>query len=175
MGFGIPIIGDIIDSIGDIVSEVVVDKDKKAEISLELAKLADAADARISAEVLAQIEVNKVEASSGSLFVAGWRPAVGWMGAAALGYSAILYPLMSWGSRIAGYKGDLPVLDNTLLITIMTGMLGLGVQRTYEKVKNVSTNDFRDNPSAAAPVSPEPPKKRKKILGIELPEKAPWA
>ena len=92
---GIPIIGDIIGAVKDIVGEVVVDKDKKNELNFKLQELADRADERIHHEVLAQIEVNKVEASSGSLFVAGWRPFVGWIGGVGLAYSAIIQTYLS--------------------------------------------------------------------------------
>ena len=166
MGLGIPIIGDIIDGVKDLVSEVIVDKDKKREIDLELARLALEGERQLNEQVLAQIDLNKEEAKHGSVFVAGWRPFVGWVGGFALAYSAILYPFLSWGSRVFGYDGDLPVLDNTLLITIMTGLLGLGAQRSFEKVKRVSTNDFTDKPKAP-PAKVEPKSGR-------LPEDAPW-
>lgn len=148
----IPFVGDLIDAVKDLVSEVVVDKDKKAEVNLELEKLRDAGNQRAHDEIIAQIEVNKVEASSGSVFVAGWRPATGWIGAAALGYSAILYPAIEWATRVAGYQGTLPVLDNTLLMTIMTGMLGIGAMRSYEKTQGVSTNDYTDVPRKSTPL-----------------------
>lgn len=173
MGLGIPIIGDLIDSVGDLISEAIPDKDKRMEIDLELAKLADEANARAHAENMGQIAVNETEAKHGSIFVAGWRPFAGWVGGFALAYSAIVYPFISWASRVAGYAGDLPVLDNTLVMTIMMGMLGLGAQRSYEKKHGVSTNDYTDVPQAEAPVAA--PKKAKKILGIKLPENAPWA
>lgn len=154
----IPIFGDIIDAVKDVVSEVVVDKDKKNEINLELQKLSDAAEARIHQEILAQVELNKVEAASGSLFVAGWRPFVGWVGGFGLAYSTILQPLSSWIAMVAGYAGGFPSIDNQLLLYVLGGMLGLGAQRTYEKVKGVSTNDFRDVPAGKKSPAPEPEK-----------------
>lgn len=163
---GIPIISDVIGAVKDLVGKAVVDKDKKLAIELELARLEDSAQARLDGLLLAQTEVNKVEASSGSVFVAGWRPAVGWVGAAALAYSAIVYPLLQWGSRVAGYVGTLPELNDTLLITIMGGMLGLGGMRSWEKSRGVSTNDYRDVPKTpdiktAPEVEPPKPKKFK--------------
>lgn len=170
MGLGIPIIGDIISSVKDLLGEAIVDKDKKLEIELELTKLAAEGDKQLNQIVLAQIDLNKEESKHGSVFVAGWRPFVGWVGGFSLAYSAILYPFLSFGSRLFGYDGELPVLDNTLLITIMTGMLGIGAQRSYEKVKGVSTNDFTNGEG-----NPPTPVKKKKFLGIKLPENAPWA
>ena len=143
---GIPIIGDLIEAAGKVVSEVVVDKDKRDQVNLELARLGDEAQARLDGLLQGQIEVNKIEASSGSVFVAGWRPAVGWVGAVALGYQAILYPFFQFIARVLSYKGDLPVLDYTLTMQILLGMLGLGAMRSYEKVKGVSTNNYTDVP-----------------------------
>jgi hypothetical protein len=154
----IPILGDIVKEVfggvKDIVSEVVVDKDKRNEINFKLKELEDRADARYHDEVLAQVEVNKVEASSGSLFVAGWRPAVGWVGAAGLAYSAIIQPVASWVARVAGhYAGTFPSINDDLLLYILGGMLGLGGLRTIEKIKGVSTNDLTDVPGRTQPGS----------------------
>lgn len=138
---GLPIIGDLIDGVKDIVSEVVVDKDKRMELDLRLEELKDGAQARLDAQVTAQIEVNKVEASSGSVFVAGWRPAVGWVGAASLAYTYILQPFIGIFTKV-------PDIDAGDLTTILLAMLGIGGMRTFEKYKGVSTNDYRDVPSA---------------------------
>lgn len=151
------IVGGIFSPIKDIVSEVVVDKDKRDQVNLELARLEDQAQARLDATVLAQIEVNKVEASSGSLFVAGWRPAVGWVGAAGFGYMTMLQPFLSFA-----FNRPTPDIDSTLIITIMTGMLGIGGMRSFEKVKGVSTNDLTNGAAkqASAPIAKEPDKKK---------------
>lgn len=164
---GIPVIGELIDGVKDLLSEVVVDRDKKIQVSLELAKLEDQALARLDAQALAQIEVNQVEAASGSVFVAGWRPAIGWVGAIALLYSTVLFPLMNWAALILGYKGAFPVLDSDLILYIVGGMLGIGGMRSFEKVKGVSTNDYRDVPTRVDTKKEEavtpPPKKKPRI------------
>ncbi len=139
---GLPIIGDLITGVKDLISEVVVDKDKRDQVNLELAKLQDQAQARLDNALIAQIDVNKVEASSGSLFVAGWRPAVGWVGAFGLAYNAIIEPFASWIARVFGYPGNFPATNNELLLYILGGMLGLGGLRSFEKVKGVATNDM---------------------------------
>lgn len=158
------ILGDLIKPVSDIVSEVVTDKDKRAEINYKLQELADAGDARVHDQVLAQIEVNKVEAANGSVFVAGWRPFIGWVSGIGLATQAIILPLvgMIWGLT---YE-----LDTTLLLTTLAGMLGIGGMRTYEKVKGVSTNDYRSNPPLKGPENLLPP-----IYAAKLPEDAPWA
>ena len=161
---GIPILGDIFGVVKDLVSEVVVDKDKKNEINLELAKLADQAEARVHEQVLAQIEVNKAEAGHGSIFVAGWRPFVGWVCGVGLAAQVAMFPLLD---RIFGWS---MAFDTELLVLTLGGMLGIGGMRTFEKVRGVSTNDFRDVPKqtqespavpAETPSQPVPKPKRK--------------
>jgi len=90
---------------------------------------------------LAQIEVNKQEAASVNLFVAGWRPAVGWICGAGLAYAAILEPLARFVAQVAfGYSGAFPAIDTSLTMQILAGMLGLGAMRTYEKSKGAAGN-----------------------------------
>ena len=96
--------------------------------------------------MLGQIEVNKVEAASGSLFVAGWRPAIGWVGASALAWTFILGPMVMFIGRFVGYTGAYPTITTEGLMTLITGMLGIGGMRTLEKIKGVSTNDLTDVP-----------------------------
>lgn len=136
-GFLGKVLGDLISPIKDIVSEVVVDKDKARELNVRLQELADKADERIHEQTLAQIEVNKEEAKHDSIFVAGWRPAVGWTGAAGFGYMTIIEPVARFIATMFGYEGAFPQLDDTLLITVLGGILGLGGLRTYEKYKGV--------------------------------------
>lgn len=148
----LPIIGDVIDAVGDVVSEVVIDVDKKREIELELEKIKDAAETRLSNERLAQIDVNKEQSKSASIFVAGARPATMWVGVIGLLYAAVLYPTMKIFVTTA------PVLDTDVLVYILGGLLGLSGMRTYEKTKGVATNDLTTGGSS-------PP---------TLPEDAPW-
>jgi len=88
-----------------------------------------------------QMEVNKAEAEHASLFVAGWRPAIGWIGAAGLAFQFVVRPLLQWGLIVVGVGEDvpeLPRLDLSELITILGGMLGLGIMRTREKGMGVT-------------------------------------
>ena len=90
---------------------------------------------------LAQIEVNKAEAASLSLFVAGWRPAIGWICGAGLAYAAILEPLARFMAQVGfGYSGAFPSIDTTLTMQVLLGMLGLGAMRSVEKVKGAAGN-----------------------------------
>lgn len=85
-----------------------------------------------------QIDVNKVEASNSSLFVSGWRPAVGWTCAAAFAFKFIGGPLLVFVAGYFGHQITLPVMDFTEMSTILMGMLGIGALRTVEKVKGVA-------------------------------------
>lgn len=172
---GIPIIGDIIDSVigkaGSIVSEVVVDKDKRNEINANLERLRiearDKAEQRLHEQMMGQIQTNTEEAKSESLFVAGWRPAIGWVGAVGIGYSFVAEPLLSWTARVAfKYGGTFPSLNYSELMVLVTGMLGFGVARTYEKVRGAAMLPPDDGSAPKALPKPVPP---------SLPEEAPWA
>ena len=115
------VVAGIIDKVADKIDEFTLDKTEKAELIQEINK--------------AQIEVNKVEANSNSLFVSGWRPFVGWTCGVALCYHFVLQPFLVFLLYSSGYQMDLPVFDMTTLTTILMGMLGLGGLRSYEKVK----------------------------------------
>ena len=107
-----------------ILEKAIPDKDLREKLSHELAVLADK-------QITAQIEVNKVEAAHKSLFVAGWRPACGWVCISALAYSTIISPIL-------GIWFTVPEVDTSLLTTVLMGMLGLGAMRTFEKTQGVS-------------------------------------
>lgn len=136
---GIPIIGDIIGAVKDIVGEVVVDKDKKNELNVRLQELADKTDQRFHEELMGQIEVNKVEAAHSSIFVAGWRPAVGWISAVGLGWQFVLSPFTETVSRWFGWVGEMPSVDTESLMMLVLGMLGIGAQRSFDKMKGTGT------------------------------------
>jgi len=114
----------LIGPVSAILDKVIPDKDLREKLSHEIATMADK-------QMSAQIEVNKVEAAHKSLFVAGWRPACGWVCISALAYSTIISPIL-------GIWFTVPVVDTSLLTTVLMGMLGLGAMRTFEKTKGVS-------------------------------------
>jgi hypothetical protein len=121
------ILGSLIAPVTGLLDKFIEDKDQKNALAHEIATLA-AKQAHESA--LAQLEVNKVEAAHKSLFVSGWRPAVGWSCCFALVYSTILAPIL-------GIWLTVPAVDSSLLTTVLMGMLGLGAMRSAEKVKGV--------------------------------------
>ena len=119
-----------------LLDKFIEDKDQKAALAHELATMADKHAQQLS---LAQIEVNKAEAASGSFFKGGWRPAVGWVCAIAFAYHIILKDLIIFGASIAGAEiPELPEFDMGTLLTVLGGMLGIGGLRTYEKQKGIT-------------------------------------
>ena len=91
-----------------------------------------------------QIEINKVEASHKSIFVAGWRPFVGWVCGFSLLYAAMLEPLMRFVANVCfDYIGAFPEIDTNLTMQVLLGMLGLVAARTREKEKGVSESSLK--------------------------------
>ena len=97
--------------------------------------------------MLGQMSVNKAEASHKSIFVAGWRPWIGWVGGFSLAYSGIIHPLMIWAWTILQVTGKIPAdispppfIESATLGTIVTGMLGVGVMRSHDKKHGVQTD-----------------------------------
>ena len=128
-----------IDAIADLVSTAV---DKIfPDANIEAQSKADALKAELSKELeytLGQIEINKIEASSSSVFVSGWRPAVGWTGALGYAYEFLLRPLINGLLVVNGVPPALPGIEIEALTSLLFGLLGLGTLRTVEKVKNVA-------------------------------------
>lgn len=87
----------------------------------------------------AQQKVNEIEAAHKSVFVAGWRPAVGWTCAIAFGYHFVVHPLITWGMVLWFPEVDIPPqLSLGELMPVLLGMLGLGGMRSYEKKHKVN-------------------------------------
>lgn len=92
--------------------------------------------------VQGQLEINKQEAQHSSVFVAGWRPAIGWICGAALAWNFILQPMVEWGVLLSGGELRAPQLEMFELTSVLMGMLGLGGLRTYEKRLGVSRENM---------------------------------
>jgi hypothetical protein len=111
------------------------DKEKRAAAEREIqAKLTDS----LAQVDLAQLGINKVEAAHRSMFVAGWRPFIGWTCGVALMYTYVLQPILVFGLAQSGYLVELPRMDLGELMPVLMGMLGLGGLRSWEKVKGVA-------------------------------------
>lgn len=135
----IPILGDVIGAVKDLVSEVVVDKDKRNELNVRLQELEDKADERIHEELIAQTEINKIEAAHSSIFVAGWRPFIGWTCGVGVAYIFVVSPFANQIAKWFGYAGEMVALDAASLMTLVTAMLGVGAMRSFDKYKDIDT------------------------------------
>jgi hypothetical protein len=119
-----------------ILDKVVEDKDQKNALAHEIATLAEK---QAHEAAMAQVEVNKAEAQHRSIFVAGWRPFIGWTCGVALAYHFVAHPFILFGATAAGVSiPDLPQFDMDSLMTVLLGMLGLGGMRSFEKAKGLT-------------------------------------
>ena len=118
----------LIEGVGRVLDRLYPDPDKRAAAELELVKLQRSGE-------LAQLEVNRAEASSPSMFVAGWRPFVGWVCGAALAGQFVVSPVALWVSQIVGHPFPPPPTLDAVLWELLFGMLGMGTLRTVEKLK----------------------------------------
>lgn len=119
-----------------VIDKVIPDKEAAQKAKDALAAQTQTQDFQLA---LQQIMVNMEEAKSDNWFVAGWRPAVGWIGAFGLAYAAILEPLIRFVAKVGfAYHGAFPVLDTNITMQILFGILGLGAFRAYEKGKGVA-------------------------------------
>ena len=88
----------------------------------------------------AQTDINLEEAKHPSIFVAGWRPFVGWVCGFSLGWQFIGSPIFEWITKIADKNVSAPEMDTGSLVTVLFALLGLGGMRTFEKYKNSEGN-----------------------------------
>lgn len=130
---GIPIIGDIIEAVARPLDKLIPDKDLKQklqhEITMQLATLN-----------LAQVAVNQQEAAHKSIFVAGWRPFIGWVCGSALAWQFVGAPIAQWALTIAGLElvYAVPKIESGNLMELVMAMLGMAGLRTYEKRQGVA-------------------------------------
>jgi hypothetical protein len=106
---------------------------EKAELEMRASLLAALVE-----ESKGQAEINKVEAAHSSLFVAGWRPAIGWACAIGFGWTFVGLPLFSWLFALVGVTTPLPTIDHSILMELTFGMLGMGALRSFDKWKGKS-------------------------------------
>ena len=118
-----------------LLDKFIEDKDTKNALAHEIGTMAQK-----HAQELAkgQLEVNKVEAASKSMFVAGWRPAVGWVSVLGMASNYILIPFSNFGLALAKSDVVIPLIDTSTMMPVLMGMLGLGAMRSVDKVQGVS-------------------------------------
>jgi hypothetical protein len=138
------LLGGIFDIGKSLIDRFFPDPEKKAAAQLELLKMQQNGDlAQLAAATdLAklQIQTNVEEAKSTNWFVAGWRPFVGWVCGLGLAYVALIEPLARFAAQVwFKYTGAFPVIDTSLTMQVLLGMLGLGAMRSLEKVKDAES------------------------------------
>ena len=129
----------LIPAVVSVIDKVLPDPQQAAEAKLRALELGQRGDlAQLDAEVrlaLGQMEINQAEAQT-DLFRGGWRPATGWCCVAGLGYQFLMQPILPWAVALLGAEvPPLPPIDSEALMVLLTGMLGLGGMRTFERVK----------------------------------------
>jgi len=128
----LPIIGTALDKLLGLIP------DPNARAKAQETFMKEVMDAA-NAQAQQQSEVNKIEAQHASVFVAGWRPFIGWICGFALAYHFIIQPFLAFIFAVYGLDYTLPVFDMDALMTVLLGMLGLGAMRTVEKINGVTT------------------------------------
>jgi hypothetical protein len=136
--------GNIVKDTGDALDKLFTSDEERMEKKLEIQKATQEfqlAEDKLDVQLATgQQEINKIEAANPNMFVAGWRPAVGWICVLGLAYQFLGYPLFCWITAWRHFNGPVPpALPGDVLMTLLFGMLGLGGFRTYEKIKGADT------------------------------------
>jgi len=127
-------LGSLVGPVTGLLDKFIEDKDVKNKLAHDLSTMAER-----HAQELAkgQLEVNKTEAAHKSLFVAGWRPAVGWTCCLGMASNFLVIPMANFALALTGSAIVVPLLDTGEMMPVLMGMLGLGAMRTYEKKQGV--------------------------------------
>jgi len=126
----------VLDIGNTLIQRIFPDPAQRDQAQLALLKMQQDGDL---AAITGQMEINKVEAASSSVFVSGWRPFAGWVCGFGLAYVSILEPIARLIATLVGYHGDFPSIDTTLTMQVLLGMLGMGGLRSLDKIKGVAS------------------------------------
>lgn len=128
------ILGPILELGSDLIKRFFPDKEEARKAEAEFLRLAAEGELK---QIIAQLEVNAREAAHPSIWVAGWRPFFGWAGGVGFIYAVMVQPMLAWYSTINAIPVP-PELNSDLLWVVITGMLGIGGLRTWEKKQGVA-------------------------------------
>ncbi len=128
------ILNSLINPVTKLLDKVIEDKDQKNAIAFELSTMAEKHPQELAK---GQLDVNKVEAAHKNLFVAGWRPAVGWVCCLGMAGNFLIIPLANFALALSSSPITIPLIETSEMMPVLMGMLGLGAMRTVEKTKNV--------------------------------------
>jgi hypothetical protein len=127
----------LIGPVSAILDKAIPDKDLKEKLAHEIATMAER---HTHEQVQAQLEINKAEAAHENLFVAGWRPACGWVCVFGMAGNFLIIPLANMTLELFETGVEVPMIDLSTMLPVLMGMLGLGGLRTFEKVKGAQKN-----------------------------------
>jgi hypothetical protein len=130
----IELVDKLIGPVSSVLDKFIEDKDQKAALAHEIATMSE----RHAQEVIkGQLEINKTEAAHTSLFVAGWRPAIGWVCCLGMAGNFLIIPFLNMGLSLMETGVTVPMIELDVMMPVLMGMLGLGGLRTVEKLKGV--------------------------------------
>jgi len=124
-------LGGIVEGLASGLDELFTSDEEREAAKLKLMTL-------MQQPHILQAAANIESAKHRSVFVAGWRPAIGWIAASGLGYEFLILPFASLINAYAELPAELPNLDSDQLMSLVMALLGLGGMRTYEKYKGVT-------------------------------------
>lgn len=131
---GLDPITSIINLGNTLVDRLLPDKAQNDAAKAELTKLIVSGEIQ---QIAGQIQIDAVEASSNSVFVAGWRPFVGWICGLGFGYQFVIQPFLTFLVKLHNPNFTAPLLDVSTLSELLMALLGMGALRTVDKVKGV--------------------------------------
>lgn len=139
---GLPVDG-LLNLGNTLIDRLIPDPQAKADAKLKLLEMQQKGDlAELTANTQlaqGQIDINKAEAANPNVFVSGWRPFIGWVCGVAIAYHFVVAPFLVWALQACGVQTTTPVLDIAGLFALVTTMLGLGAQRSFDKYAGVDT------------------------------------
>jgi hypothetical protein len=125
----------LIGPISSLLEKAIPDSDLRRKLTHEIATMAEK---NAHEQIKAQLEINKTEAQHNSLFVSGWRPAVGWTCCLGMAANFLIIPMTNFSLALASSNISIPLIDLETMLPVLLGMLGLGGMRSYEKSKGVA-------------------------------------
>jgi len=130
-------LGSLIGPVSSILDKVIPDKDLREKLAHDIATMAER---HAHEQIQAQLEINKTEAAHKNLFVAGWRPACGWVCVLGMAGNFLIIPMANMTLELLETGVKVPMIDLSTMLPVLMGMLGLGGLRTFEKVKGAQKN-----------------------------------
>jgi len=126
------VVASLIGPVSGLLGKVIKDKDKAAALAHEISTLASKQALELAK---GQMEINKVEAASTNLFVAGWRPFIGWTCGLGMFGNFITIPFSNFVLALIEVDVVIPLVPLETMMPVLMGMLGLGAMRSFEKTR----------------------------------------